>query len=211
MNKRTFFKEYRGTFPDFLPGLQKYRVYSVSTDDAGCTFKVYINEAEAAIQDKAKDPKAAVLRDDTGRCYMHAPGQAFLKSWPLPDEDPAAEAPVAAPASGEHDPHGTAANTPGAKLDAGKPRMGLVLGGFAGALREVAEVGTDGAAKYSDNGWKVVPDGFNRYTDAMLRHWADEADGPIDAKSGSRHAAHVAWNALARLQLLLNEEAKGNA
>lgn len=34
----------------------------------------------------------------------------------------------------EHDPTGRSAHEPGAKLDAGKPRCGLVLGGFSRAL-----------------------------------------------------------------------------
>lgn len=37
----------------------------------------------------------------------------------------------------ELDPHGTPPNEPGAKLDAGKTRAGLVLGGFARAGGDV--------------------------------------------------------------------------
>lgn len=108
----------------------------------------------------------------------------------------------------ETDPHGTPANTPGAKLDAGKTRMGLVLGDFARALTEVAKVGTFGAQKYTDHGWLSVPDGVPRYTDAMLRHWAHEQYGdPHDAQTGLLHAAHLAWNALARVELMLRAEA----
>lgn len=42
----------------------------------------------------------------------------------------------------ERDPNGIAANQAGAKLDAGKNRLGLVLCGFSRALQEVAKVGT---------------------------------------------------------------------
>lgn len=52
----------------------------------------------------------------------------------------------------DQDPTGKDAHEPGAKLDAGKLRMGLVLLGFHRALQEVARVGTLGAAKYSDYG-----------------------------------------------------------
>jgi len=52
----------------------------------------------------------------------------------------------------ESDPTGRGAHDAGAKLDHGKVRVGLVLGGFSRALMEVCEVGTGGAAKYSDNG-----------------------------------------------------------
>ncbi len=101
----------------------------------------------------------------------------------------------------ESDPTGRTPNDPGAKLDAGKPRLGLVLGGFANALVEVGKVGTFGARKYSDDGWKQVPDAEARYTDALLRHLLTESAGEdVDPDSGLLHAAHTAWNALARLE-----------
>lgn len=104
----------------------------------------------------------------------------------------------------ESDPTGRKAGDAGAKLDAGKNRLGLVAFGFARALQEVGKVGTYGATKYSPNGWMEVPDGEARYTDAMLRHLMKEAEGEeIDAESGLVHAAQVAWNSLARLELKL--------
>ena len=107
----------------------------------------------------------------------------------------------------ERDPNGRPPDRPGAKLDAGKPRVGLVLGGFARALRAVAEVGTYGAVKYSDDGWLHVPDGVDRYTDALGRHLLAEATGErCDPESELRHASHAAWNALARLDLMVREE-----
>lgn len=106
------------------------------------------------------------------------------------------------PPSPYPDPH-----VPGAKLDDGKVRMGLVLSGFARALTEVSKVGTFGARKYSDNGWKSVPNGAARYTDALYRHLLAEATGEThDRESGLYHAAHAAWNALARLELYLESE-----
>ncbi|MFW1676430.1 dATP/dGTP diphosphohydrolase domain-containing protein [Pontibacter sp. JAM-7] len=108
----------------------------------------------------------------------------------------------------ESDPHGTDPHSPGAKLDHGKNRLGLVLNGFPLALMAVGEVGTYGANKYTDNGWKQVPDGINRYTDAMYRHLFAEAAGQLtDSDTELLHAAHAAWNALARLNLML--EGKG--
>lgn len=104
----------------------------------------------------------------------------------------------------EQDPNGLDPHTPGAKLDHGKIRFGLVLHGFARALTEVARVGTYGANKYTDNGWTEVPDGEARYTDAMYRHFFAEAAGEAhDRDTEIVHAAHAAWNALARLELLL--------
>lgn len=111
--------------------------------------------------------------------------------------------------NGEHyeqDPTGRDAHDPGAKLDAGKPRCGLVLGAFARALTEVSKVGTYGAAKYSDAGWLQVPDGKERYEDAMLRHYLAKRKGEVyDGDSGLRHDSHLAWNALAILELTLKE------
>ena len=106
----------------------------------------------------------------------------------------------------ESDPNGIPQHAPGAKLDAGKTRLWLVFSGFARALEEVGKVGTFGAKKHCDDGWRSVPDGTARYSDALLRHLLKEATGEVlDADSELLHAAHAAWNALARLELLLAE------
>lgn len=96
-------------------------------------------------------------------------------------------------------------HTPGAKDDSDKPEMSLVLYGFADALLEVGKVATMGAKKYTRDGWKTVPDGIKRYADAGMRHMLAEAKEPFDKESGLYHAAHYAWNALARLQLILEQ------
>ena len=120
------------------------------------------------------------------------------KPWPLPrGADAIAEAI-------ERDPHGIDCKQPGSKLDAGKVRMDLLFADFPRALRAVAEVATAGAAKYTDHGWLQVPDGERRYTAALGRHLLDEHCGEThDAGTGLPHAAHAAWNALARLELAL--------
>ncbi len=108
----------------------------------------------------------------------------------------------------EVDPSGKSAHDPGSKLDAGKPCMSRGLFGyFPRALEKVAAVSTFGAQKYVWNGWETVPDGVARYSDAMVRHLAKEGKGEIlDPDSGLHHAAHTAWGALARLELMLREE-----
>lgn len=107
----------------------------------------------------------------------------------------------------EKDPNGLDQHAPGAKLDSGKLRASLVLGAFSLALQEVCAVGTYGANKYSPNGWLSVDNGVERYTDAMLRHYLKEAQGEVlDNESGLFHAAQVAWNALARLELMLRDQ-----
>lgn len=107
----------------------------------------------------------------------------------------------------ESDPNGKNAHETGSKLDAGKNRLGLVLLSFSRALKEVGEVGTYGANKYTPNGWIDVPNGVERYTDAMLRHLLAEHSGEaFDKDTDILHAAHTAWNALARLDLMLREK-----
>jgi hypothetical protein len=102
----------------------------------------------------------------------------------------------------------------GAKDDGGKPDASL-LQFFPRALLEVARVGTFGAKKYSRGGWLKVPDGIVRYTAAMLRHFfaaqmetydSDPSCEEYGFKDQIRHDAQVAWNALARLELQLQQE-----
>lgn len=108
----------------------------------------------------------------------------------------------------EFDPNGKDSKAPGSKLDAGKiPLMRGVLHYFPRALAAVAQVSLKGAEKYSWKGWETVPDGINRYGDALTRHILyEETEGLLDHDSGFHHAAHAAWNALARLELILREK-----
>ncbi len=90
----------------------------------------------------------------------------------------------------ETDPYGKDQHEPGAKVDAGKNRLGLVLGGFALALEQVGWIGTFGAEKYSPNGWLSVPDGQERYKDALYRHLlAYERGEDVDKDSDLLHLA----------------------
>lgn len=79
-------------------------------------------------------------------------------------------------------PHGT-------KLDAGKQRWSLFPPSVLAAVLRVLEFG---AAKYSVDNWKKVPDHKSRYYDAAMRHiqawWAKERDDP---ESGESHLAHA--------------------
>jgi hypothetical protein len=109
----------------------------------------------------------------------------------------------------ERDPLGTDQHAPGAKLDEGKVRAGLVLRGFSRALIEVARIGTNGAKRYTDDGWMSVPDGEARYDDALFRHLLQPTRRGLDPTWNLTHAAHAAWNALATLELMLRDmEAK---
>lgn len=107
----------------------------------------------------------------------------------------------------ESTPDGLDQHSPGAKVDAGKTRLDLVLGAFPRALMGVGEVGTFGANKYTDNGWLEVQNAQQRYADAMLRHYMKEKMGEhVDPDSGLPHKCHLAWNALAILELQYREE-----
>ena len=104
----------------------------------------------------------------------------------------------------ETDPNGIDQHESGSKLDDGKVLAG-VLSDFSLALIEVAKVGSFGAKKYSRGGWQSVPDGITRYSDALWRHLLAERHELTDRESGLIHQAHLAWNALSRLELMLRE------
>ena len=94
--------------------------------------------------------------------------------------------------------------TAGVKDDVGKP---LVLRGFLQqfpqAIEAVARVSEYGAEKYTWNGWETVPDREERYGEALARHLLKEG---YDAESSMLHAAHAAWNAMARLEIILRNK-----
>lgn len=102
----------------------------------------------------------------------------------------------------ECDPNGKSSTDAGAKMDSGKVMAGT-LSDFSLALLEIAKVSTHGIKKYQRGGWQHVPDGKQRYTDALWRHLLAERHEQHDNDSGMLHAAHTAWNALARLELML--------
>lgn len=107
----------------------------------------------------------------------------------------------------EIDPNGKDPHQAGAKLDGGKiPLWRGVARYFSKALTAVGAISFFGSQKYTWGGWKTVEDGEDRYTDALLRHLLAEADGErYDPETKMLHAAQVAWNALARLELMLKE------
>lgn len=104
----------------------------------------------------------------------------------------------------EKDPHGLNQHTPGAKLDGDKIDATFILS-FGRALMQVARVSEFGAKKYTRDGWLQVPDGHRRYTAALVRHVFAENKENFDKDSELLHAAHAAWNALARLELYLRQ------
>ena len=67
-----------------------------------------------------------------------------------------------------------------------------------------------GAVKYSDNGWKDVPNARNRYLDAGDRHFDKYLQGKevYDPESGVHHLGAAVWNLLAVLELELTKNDK---
>lgn len=109
----------------------------------------------------------------------------------------------------ESDPTGLLASRPGAKLDKGKVDIWSgAIDYFPRALEAIARVSEVGARKYSWKGWEKVPDGFRRYTAALMRHIVKESREEIDADTGLLHAEQTAWNAMARLELKLRDKEK---
>lgn len=93
----------------------------------------------------------------------------------------------------------------GVKLDSGKPAIARgVLQYFPKAIGAVARVSEFGASKYTWDGWRDVENASERYTEALTRHLVADATEDIDAESGMSHKAHLAWNALAILELEMN-------
>lgn len=93
----------------------------------------------------------------------------------------------------------------GIKYDDGKPRLAEMFIDFCIPLEELCNVWTFGANKYSKSNWKHVTNGKDRYTNAMFRHIIAEEKETYDAESTYHHAAHVAFNALARLYFIKKE------
>ena len=70
------------------------------------------------------------------------------------------------------------------------------------ALHGMADVAGYGARKYTPSGWKHVPGGLTRYTEAMYRHCFSLLAGEeCDQESGYPHRSHILWNCFAMLQL----------
>lgn len=90
----------------------------------------------------------------------------------------------------------------------GKIRMELVFEGMPNALQALGKCMTWAieAKGYKELDFLTVPNGPQKYRGAMYRHDQKEILGEeFDDESGLIHATHTAWNAMARLELLLRE------
>ena len=98
----------------------------------------------------------------------------------------------------------------GIKLNELKPQLSLLFKQFPKALEAIARCSEYGHEKYKETdkdylNFKRVPEGSKAYADAGLRHRLEKG---IDLESFLPHSYHVAWNALAELELLIEENQK---
>jgi hypothetical protein len=82
----------------------------------------------------------------------------------------------------------------GGKYDPGKLKFSLIESDF---LTGVADVLTRGAVKYAPGNWKKVPEGPDRYYDALMRHLIAWRSGEkLDPETGLSHQLHIACNVM---------------
>lgn len=92
------------------------------------------------------------------------------------------------------------------KYDSGKsPVFQGFIQYFSKAMKAVAFVSFYGKEKYEvpfeEKNFLGLP--VARLTDADARHLLDEVDGLYDSETSLLHAAHHAWEAMARLEVML--------
>lgn len=93
----------------------------------------------------------------------------------------------------------------GKKYDGGKPMVGTLCRVFPRALLAVGQCIEFGTHKYpKPDNWKLVEEAFTRYQDSMMRHYLKHQAGEVmDSETKLPHLSHMAWNALAILELYL--------
>jgi hypothetical protein len=80
----------------------------------------------------------------------------------------------------------------GQKHDQNKLRWDLLP---LAVVSDIVAVLTFGANKYTDDGWRQVPDGKHRYYAALLRHLeAYQRGEETDLETGLSHLAHAGCN-----------------
>ena len=76
-------------------------------------------------------------------------------------------------------------------------------------IEDIVKVYTAGADKYGPDKWQNLPDGYNRYKGAMLRHLMEyEKGNDVDKETQCLHLAQMAWNAIAMLYCSKHKEDK---
>lgn len=102
---------------------------------------------------------------------------------------------------------GKEVSSEGVKTNNLKPQMSLLFKQFPKALEAIVLCSQYGHEKYKETdkdylNYTRVDGGSKTYADAGLRHRLGQGD---DLESGLPHQYHVAWNAIAELQLWIQE------
>ena len=100
----------------------------------------------------------------------------------------------------------------GKKYDSNKPMVGTLCRIFSRALLYVGSIIEFGTRKYpKPDNWKKVEGAFTRYQESMMRHYLKFLAGQEkDTETQKLHLAHMAWNALAILELYLMEHTEND-
>lgn len=100
----------------------------------------------------------------------------------------------------------------GMRFNAGKaPVWRGFINYFPRAIEAVSRVSAFGANKYAWNNWQNIDDYYDNITDSLSRHLVNEAKGrALDVDSELEEAAHLAWNAMARLELIVKDRENGS-
>lgn len=95
----------------------------------------------------------------------------------------------------------------GKKYDSNKSMVGTLCRVFPHALLGIGQCIEFGTHKYpKPDNWKLVDEAFIRYQDSMMRHYLKFLAGQEkDSETNLVHLKHMAWNALAILELYLME------
>lgn len=95
----------------------------------------------------------------------------------------------------------------GKKYDSGKSMVGTLCRIFPRALLGVGKCIEFGTHKYpKPDNWAKVNDGFNRYSNSLMRHLLKIFAGQkIDAETGLPHIYHCCWNVLAMAEFYIKE------
>lgn len=98
-------------------------------------------------------------------------------------------------------------NLLGEKTNKNKPQISLLFKQFPKALEAIAKCSEYGHQKYKESdldflNYQRVYGGSKTYADAGLRHRLEQGN---DLESGLPHQFHVAWNALAELEIWIKE------
>ena len=96
----------------------------------------------------------------------------------------------------------------GLKLDSHKPKLADMLFCFQEVLQELCKIYEFGTNKYGEGNWKHVDNGYNRFKNALMRHFL--SGRKYDLETGALESAHVAYNALMVLWFELNEVQNDN-